>query len=238
MKMFLVSMFAFLSLAVKSQDLKSLVNSVTKKDGISNLTNTDIVSGLKEALQKGTLKGTDQLAAVDGFFKNAAVKILMPAEAQKVESTLRGMGLGKQVDDAILLMNRAAEDASKKAAPIFVDAIKQMTITDAVNILKGNDTAATSYLKSKTSAALTTAFKPTIDSSLEKVGATKAWNTVFTSYNKIPFVKKVNTDLSNYVTDKALTGVFYQIAMEEQNIRKNPVARTTEILKKVFGAGK
>jgi hypothetical protein len=231
-------MFAFLSLAVKSQDLKSLVNSVTKKDGISNLTNTDIVSGLKEALQKGTLKGTDQLAAVDGFFKNAAVKILMPAEAQKVESTLRGMGLGKQVDDAILLMNRAAEDASKKAAPIFVDAIKQMTITDAVNILKGNDTAATSYLKSKTSAALTTAFKPTIDSSLEKVGATKAWNTVFTSYNKIPFVKKVNTDLSNYVTDKALTGVFYQIAMEEQNIRKNPVARTTEILKKVFGAGK
>jgi hypothetical protein len=143
------------------------------------------------------------------------------------------MGMGKQVDNAILSMNRAAEDAAKNAAPIFTDAVKGMRFSDALAILRGSDDAATTYLKQKTSAALTEAFRPVIERSLEKVNATKHWNTVFTTYNKFS-TEKVNTDLSAYVTEKALTGIFYQLAKEEQGIRKDPVARTTEILKKVF----
>ncbi|MDE3236336.1 MAG: DUF4197 domain-containing protein [Bacteroidota bacterium] len=206
--------------------------STVKKD---SLTNTDIVSGLKEALSVGTQRSVQQLSALDGFFKNAAIKILMPPEAQKVEQTLRRIGLNKEVDDAILSMNRAAEDAAKSAAPIFINAIKGMSIKDAVGILKGGDSAATKYLRSKTSTSLNQAFQPIVKESLGKVDATKYWNTVTTAYNKIPFVKRVNTDLTGYVTDKALSGIFYQVALEEQKIRKDPVARTTDILKKVFG---
>lgn len=198
-----------------------------------NLTNDEVISGLKEALQVGTQRSTDKLSAVDGFFKDAAIKILMPPEAQKVEKTLRSVGLGKQVDNAILSMNRAAEDAAKGATAIFIDAIKQMTIQDAFGILKGGDFAATNYLKEKTTASLTTAFRPVIDSSLKKVNATKYWNTVFTTYDKFS-KEKVNTDLPAYVTDKALSGIFYQVGQEEQKIRKDPVARTSDILKKVF----
>jgi hypothetical protein len=198
-----------------------------------NLTTDEVVSGLKEALEVGTQRGTDKLSAVDGFFKDAAIKILMPPEAQKVEKTLRSVGLGKQVDNAILSMNRAAEDAAKSATPIFVNAIKQMTIQDAFGILRGGDFAATNYLKDKTTASLTEAFRPVIENSLEKVNATKYWNTVFTTYNKFSS-DKVNPDLAAYVTEKALTGIFYQVGQEEQKIRKDPVARTTDILKKVF----
>jgi hypothetical protein len=217
--------------SAQSQNLSSVLNSV--KSG--KLSTDDIGAGLKEALNVGVQKGTAQLSAVNGFFGNAAVKILMPPEAQKAEKTLRGMGLGKQVDDAILSMNRAAEDAAKSAAPIFLNAIKQMTITDAVGILKGGDDAATKYLLTKTTVSLTAAFSPVIKQSLEKVDATKYWNSVFSTYNKIPFVKKVNTDLAAYVTDKALTAIFYQVALEEANIRKNPLAQTTNLLKSVFG---
>jgi hypothetical protein len=217
--------------SAQSQNLSSVLNSV--KSG--KLSTDDIGAGLKEALNVGVQKGTAQLSAVNGFFGNAAVKILMPPEAQKAEKTLRGMGLGKQVDDAILSMNRAAEDAAKSAAPIFLNAIKQMTITDAVGILKGGDDAATKYLRTKTTVSLTAAFSPVIKQSLEKVDATKYWNSVFSTYNKIPFVKKVNTDLAAYVTDKALTAIFYQVALEEANIRKNPLAQTTNLLKSVFG---
>jgi hypothetical protein len=172
---------------------------------------------------------------VDGFFKDAAIKILMPEEAKKVESTLRRFGMGKQVDEAILSMNRAAEDAAKDASPIFVTAIKQMTIQDAWGILKGGDSSATKYLREKTTSSLTAAFRPVIENSMTKVNATKYWNTVFTTYNK--FSKdKVNTDLAAYVTERALSGIFFQVAQEEMKIRKDPVARTTDILKKVFGA--
>ena len=143
------------------------------------------------------------------------------------------MGLGKQVDNAILSMNRAAEDAAKNAAPIFVNAIKQMSIQDAFGILKGGDFAATNYLKQKTTASLTEAFRPVIENSLRKVNATKYWNTVFSTYNKFS-AEKVNTDLPAYVTEKAMAGIFYQVGQEEQKIRKDPVARTTDILKKVF----
>jgi hypothetical protein len=203
----------------------------------STLGNDDIVAGLKEALVVGSQKGSNLLAQPNGFFANAAVKILLPPEAQKVEKTLRSVGLGKQVDDAILSMNRAAEDACKSAAPIFADAIKGMSFQDALGILKGSDTAATAYLRNRTTSPLTEAFRPVIESSLQKVDATKYWNTLITSYNKIPLIKeKLNPDLSAYVTERALSGIFFQVAQEEKSIRKDPLARTSDILKKVFGS--
>jgi len=213
--------------------LDKVIQKVPTK-GSGGLTNDEVVSGLKEALEVGTKNGTAKLSAVDGFFKDAVIKILMPPEAQKAEKTLRNVGLGKQVDDAILSMNRAAEDAAKSAAPIFINAIKQMTIQDAFGILRGGDLAATNYLKDKTTNSLTDAFRPVIENSLKKVNATKYWNTVFTTYNKFSS-EKVNTDLSAYVTEKALGGIFYQVGQEEQKIRKDPAARVTDILKKVFG---
>ena len=233
----------------QAQTLKGLIKKATTKDsatgksGVDNilnqgstgsLTNSDIVSGLKEALEKGAEKSTGKLSMVDGFFANAALKILMPPEAQKVEKTLRGMGMDKQVDDAILAMNRAAEDAAKSATPIFINAIKSMSISDAMSILKGSDTAATSYLHSKTLSPLTEAFRPVIESSLQKVDATKYWKTLFTSYNMVS-LKKVNPDLTAYVTERALSGIFLQLGQEEAEIRKNPAARTTALLQKVFG---
>ena len=206
------------------------------KGGKTALSNDDIIAGLKEALSVGAKNSSQQLSAVDGFFANAAIKVLMPPEAKKVESTLRSAGLGSMVDKAILSMNRAAEEASKSAAPIFLNAIKQMSFQDALSILKGNDTAATSYLKGKTSEPLTTAFKPVVDEALKKTDATKYWKDVFDTYNKLPTTfKKVNTDLSGYVTEKSLGGLFYQVALEEQKIRKDPAARVTDVLKKVFG---
>ena len=242
-------LFVFLQILigqVQSQGLKGLIKRVTKDSSIgkvldrassndkSGLSTETIASGLKEALRVGTERGTAKLSAADGFFKDAAIKILMPPEAQKVEQKLRSIGLGKQVDNAILSMNRAAEDASKSAAPIFINAIKQISIQDAVGILKGGDFAATEFLKVKTTANLTEAFKPVIERSLAKVNATKYWNTLFLTYNKFS-TDKVNTDLSTFVTEKALTGIFHEVALEEQKIRKDPLAQTTELLKKVFG---
>jgi len=216
-----------------STALGGILSGVT---GISkSLSTGDISAGLKEALQVGAKNAAGKLSAADGFFGNAALKILLPPEAQKLEKTLREYGMNKQVDDAILSMNRAAEDASKSATPIFVDAIKGMSINDAVGILKGSDTSATAYLKGKTTSQLTDAFKPVIQQSLDKVDATSYWATLTNYYNKIPFVKKINTDLAAYVTDKALVGMFLTVAQEEQKIRKDPVAQTTDILKKVFG---
>lgn len=250
MKRFSVFLFIVcaLTFSTNAQGLKSILKNATAKDssgktsvskmmsipgGKSSLTNDEIISGLKEALQVGTEKGANKLSAVDGFFKDAAIKILMPSEAQKAEKTLRNLGLGKQVDNAILSMNRAAEDAAKSAAPIFINAIKGMSFQDALGILRGGDNAATNYLKDKTTISLTEAFRPVIENSLKKVDATKHWNTVFTSYNKLS-PDKVNPDLAAYVTEKALVGIFYQVAQEEQKIRKDPMARTSDILKKVF----
>ncbi len=196
--------------------------------------NNEIANALKQALTIGAEKGAAELSKPDGFFKNAALKILLPPEAQKIESTLRSVGMGKQVDEAILSINRAAEDACKTAAPIFVSAIKDLTVTDAVNILKGNDTAATSYLKGTTTTPLTSAFKPIIEASLQKTDATKHWATLVSAYNKFSF-RKLNPSLSDYVTQKALDGIYTQIATEEKSIRQNPAARATDLLKKVFG---
>lgn len=203
--------------------------------GSGSLSTDEIAAGLKEALSVGAEKAGKTLSSVDGYFANAAIKILMPDEARQVEKKLRSIGLGRQVDQAVLSMNRAAEDAAKSAAPIFVNAIKQMSIQDAVGILKGGDHAATDYLKTKTTAALTDSFRPVIEKSLEKVDATKYWNTIFSTYNKFS-AEKINPDLSAYVTEKALSGIFFQVAQEEQEIRKDPLARTTDLLKKVFGS--
>ena len=234
-------LFLLISVVANAQ-FKNILKNPLRKDSsgkisigsLSNLSTDDVASGLKEALSKGVETSTSLLSSPDGFFKNAAVKILIPPEAQKVEKTLRSAGLGTQVDQAILTMNRAAEDAAKSAAPIFLDAVKQMTITDAMNILKGSDSAATTYLKASTTSALTAAFRPVIDSSLKKVDATKYWSSLTTTYNQMPFVKKVETDLTTYVTGKALDGMFHEIALKEKDIRQNPAARTTDLLKKVF----
>ena len=231
--LFIVS--AFFVQTTEAQGLKGLLNKAKEAvSGKSPLSNDDIVSGLKEALVVGSQKGSMALSQVDGFFANAALKIVLPPEALKVENTLRSIGMGRQVDEAILSMNRAAEDACKSAAPIFGNAIKQMSFQDALGILKGSDTAATGYLRGKTTTELSSAFRPVIEKSMQKVDATKYWNTLITAYNKIPLTSKVNPDLSAYVTDKALSGIFYQVAVEEKNIRKDPLARTSDILKKVF----
>ena len=219
----------------EAQGLKGLINKA--KQAVSgtagNLGNDDIVAGLKEALVVGSEKGSSALSKTDGFFANAALKILMPPEAQKIETSLRKLGMGKQVDDAILTMNRAAEDACKSAAPIFTNAIKQMSFQDALGILKGSDTAATGYLRNKTTTDLTDAFRPVIEESLQKVDATKYWNTLITNYNRFS-LQKINPDLAVYVTERALSGIFFQVAIEEKNIRQDPFARTSDILKKVF----
>ncbi|MDQ6608621.1 MAG: DUF4197 domain-containing protein [Bacteroidota bacterium] len=243
MKKFLLLLLVLASIfSLQAQGLKGLIKKVTKDSSLSNiipqtpvtgLSNTDIISGLKEALTVGANNGTKKLSVVDGFFQDAAIKILMPVEAQKVETKLRAIGLGKQVDNAILSMNRAAEDAAQSAAPIFINAIKGMSIQDGLGILKGGDFAATNFLKEKTVMQLTEAFRPVIEASLQKVNATKYWKTLFTTYNT--FSKEpVNTDLSAYVTERALAGIFYQVGLEEQKIRKDPFARTTDLLKKVF----
>lgn len=252
MKQLLLVAITLASISIsQAQGIKNLIKKATTKDSTgksiadkitggtsgTQLSTADIVGGLKEALTQGTTTGAAKLSAVDGFFKDAAIKILLPAEAQKVMTTVSKIPGGqKMVDDAILSMNRAAEDASKSAAPIFVNAIKNMSISDAWGILKGGDSAATKYLRTTTTGALTEAFRPVIETSLSKVNATQHWNTLFTAYNKLPFVQKINPDLTAYVTDKALAGMFYQVAQQEAKIRKDPVAQTTDLLKKVFGS--
>ena len=200
----------------------------------SSLSEGEVGNGLKEALIQGVSKGVDQLSQPDGYFKDELIKIMMPEEALKVEATLRKIGLGDQVDDAVEALNRAAEDAASGALDIFIDAIKGITFEDAMNILRGEEDAATQYLNSATRTVLHEKFQPVIKASLDKVNATKYWNTVFSSYNKVPFVKKINPDLENYTTEKAIDGLFVQVAKQEKEIRKNPGARTTELLKKVF----
>ncbi len=207
-------------------------------DKVSTVTNSnnglDIGAGLKEALHKGATEQVSKLTATDGFYKNEAVKILMPAELQKVDKTLRKMGMSNLADDGIKALNRAAEDAVKEATPIFVSAIKNITINDAKSILMGNDNAATVYLQSSTSKPLYQKFSPVVQQSIEKVGADVIWASIIKKYNSIPLVTKVNPDITDYVTNKALEGVFKMITVEEKNIRNNLDSRTSDLLKKVF----
>ncbi len=200
------------------------------------LTNEEAGNGIKEALGNGLVRAVLNLNKEDGFMGSSFYKVLLPPDAQKVENTMRTMGLGKLVDRAVLSINRGAEDAVGFAKPIFVNAIKQMTLVDALNIVRGPKDAATTYFKEKTTAALLQAFTPVIQSSLDKVNATKYYGDVITSYNKFPTTRnKINPDLTSFVAGKATDALFDQIAKEETNIRENPVARTSDLLKKVFG---
>lgn len=202
--------------------------------GTVGIGNAEIAAGLKEALNNGITKQVSKLTATDGFFKNDAVKILLPAELQKVDQTLRSLGMSSLADEGLKVLNRAAENAVKEATPIFVSAVQNMTFTDARNILLGNDTSATTYLQSSTSTALYSKFNPVVKSSLGKVGADKVWTNMITKYNAIPLVKKVNPDLNDYVTQQAMNGVFKMVAIEEKDIRNNFAARTSDLLRKVF----
>lgn len=202
-----------------------------KKKG---LTSAEVTKGLKEALVQGTNKGVNLVSQLDGYFKNPEIKIPFPPDVQLVETKMRALGMGAQVDQFVLSLNRAAEDAAKEAAPIFVTAIQKMTIEDAFGILKGEPDAATQYLKRTTSPQLKEKFAPIVKNSLNKVNATKYYTDLVGYYNRIPFVSKVNPDLTAYATDMAIQGLFVMIAKEEKNIRKDPLARTTDLLKKVF----
>lgn len=199
-------------------------------------TESEVIKGLKEALVQGVNKGTKTVSELDGYFKNPEIKIPFPPDMQLVETKMRALGMGKQVDEFVLSLNRAAEDAAKEASPIFVSAIKKMTIEDAYAILKGEPDAATQYLQKNTTAQLKEKFTPVVKNSLNKVNATKYYSDLVGYYNRIPFVTQVDPDLSSYATDKAIQGLFIMIAKEEKNIRKDPLARTTDLLKKVFGS--
>ena len=198
------------------------------------ITNDQIAGGLKEALNKGITIQVTKLAVEDGFFKNELTKILLPEELQKVDKTLRSIGLSKLVDEGLKVINRAAEDAVGEAIPIFVDAIKGMTFTDAKNILLGDKNAATLYLQNTTSEALYQKFNPMIANSFQKVGADKIWKDLITKYNNLPLTADVNPDLTDYVTNEALKGVFTMVEVEERDIRANFNSRTSDLLKKVF----
>ena len=201
------------------------------------ITEAEAAQGIREALSQGTVKGINFLNKTDGFLGNDAYKLLLPPDAGKIENTLRTIGMGNMVDKAILQINRAAEDAVGYAKPIFVDAIKEMTIADAINIIQGPGNAATNYFKQKTNDKLIAAFTPSVKNSLDKLNATKYYADVVSAYDRLPTTfNKINPDLPSYVVGKAVNALFDQIAKEEANIRENPVARTTEILKKVFGS--
>ncbi|MCL7753782.1 DUF4197 domain-containing protein [Polaribacter sp. Z022] len=212
-------------------ELQKVVNQVTESGVLSQ---EQIGNGLKQALDNGIKNQVSKLTATDGFYKNDLVKILLPEELQAVDKGLRKIGLGNLADEGIKVLNRAAEDAVKTATPIFVNAVKDMTFTDAKNILLGEQNAATSYLQGKTSESLYASFSPVISNSFSKVGADKVWSNLITKYNSIPFVKKVNPDLTQYVTDQALAGVFTMIEVEEKGIREKVGLRNTALLQQVF----
>ena len=221
---------------ISNAQFKDLIKKASDKAATMSGSNSglDIGGGLKEALNKGVTEQVSKLTAADGFYKNEAVKILMPDELQKVDKALRKMGMSDLADDGIKALNRAAEDAVKEATPIFVSAIKNMSISDAKSILMGNENAATVYLQSETTTPLYAKFSPVVQQSISKVGADVIWAAIIKKYNAIPLVSKVNPDITDYVTNKALEGVFKMITVEEKNIRTNLNSRTSDVLRKVF----
>jgi hypothetical protein len=222
-------------IAYSQIDLSRIFNRVTQ----TGITEKEAGQGLREALAQGVATAVLNLHRTDGFYGNDFYKLLLPPDSRKVESTLRTVGLGRQVDKAILAMNRGAEDAVGYATPIFTDAIKEMTLTDALGIVRGNKRSATDYFQQKTTQKLIAAFTPSVKASLDKTNATKYYSDLVTGYNRLPIAtEKVNPDLTSYVVGKAVEALFEEVAKEEANIRSNPLARTSEILKKVFGGGK
>ena len=212
-------------------ELQKVVNSLPSGGALSQ---EQIGNGLRQALDNGIENQVSKLTSKDGFYRNQLVKILLPEELQAVDKGLRKIGLGNIADEGIKVLNRAAEDAVKTATPIFVNAIKEITFNDAKNILLGDKNAATTYLKTKTNESLYKSFSPVINKSFSKVGADKVWSNLISRYNSIPFVKKVNPDLTGYVTDQALKGVFTMIEVEEKGIREKVGLRNTALLKQVF----
>lgn len=226
--------------ASKAQFFKNIQNQASSAvGGGGGFSQDEAGRAIKEALTNGITHGVNIVSVTDGYFKNDAIKIPFPPDAKRVEDALRRAGMGAKVDEAILSFNRAAEQAASKALPIFTDAITHMTMSDAVGMVntKQQD-ACTQYLQKSTTDQLVAAFKPSIKDALDKVGATKYWAEIMTEYNKIPFVQKVNTDLPDYVTRKAISGLFYMVAKEEAKIRTDVNARTSDLLKKVFGNAK
>jgi hypothetical protein len=230
MKKIVLSLFVFSLFGCA--EMQQVLDQLPQGTGV--LSQAEIGNGLKEALNNGITKQVSKLTATDGFFKNEAVKILLPQELQVVDKKLRQIGLSSLADEGLKVLNRAAEDAVKEATPIFVDAVKQMTFNDAKNILMGNESSATTYLQNTTSNALYAKFNPVIKNSFAKVGADKVWSNIITKYNAIPLVTKVNPDLTDYTTNKAMEGVFKMIAVEEKEIRTNLNARSSDLLKRVF----
>ena len=228
-KYFLLFSLFFLS---SCAELQQIAQQLPQEGGI---TNAEISGGLKQALQKGIDLQVTKLTKEDGFFRNELVRIGLPPELQKVDKTLRDVGLDALADEGLKVLNRAAEEAVKEATPIFVNAVQEMTFTDARNILLGNDNAATTYLAEKTTTELYSKFNPIIKNSLDKVGATEVWSNLIQRYNALPLTSSVNPDLPDYVTTEALDGVFTMIAVEEMQIRNDLSARTTTLLKRVFG---
>lgn len=202
--------------------------------GTTEPTTGEVASGLKEALTKGISIGADNAHKTDGYYKNSLIRIPFPPDVQRVEDRLRQIGLGSEVDKFVLSLNRGAEKAAIEAKPIFISAIKSLTIQDAWAILRGDDDAATQYLKRTTSNQLKDKFQPIISQSLNEVNATRYYSDLVNTYNRIPLVNKVDPDLTSYATDRAIEGLFTLVAQEEKNIRENPIARTTELLRKVF----
>lgn len=207
--------------------------------GEKKLTNEEVIAGLREALTVGTNNSASLASAVDGFYKNPRIFIPFPPEAQKVKEKAEQLGMNAQVDKFVMTLNRGAEEACKEAAPIFISAIKSMSISDGFNILNGPENAATKYLEEKTSNELYTTFKPKVKNALDKVELTKYWNPIITKYNQVVTLsggEKINPDLDDYATKGAMKGLFVLIADEEQKIRKDPMARVNDILKRVFGS--
>lgn len=227
--------FSFFLLSCTSAQINQALSEINK-GAAKPLTSGEVADGLKEALVNGISKGADLTSQLDGFYKNPEIKIPFPPDVKKVEDRLRQIGLGNKVDEFVMTLNRGAEDAAKEAKPIFINAIRQMSIDDAFGILRGQPDAATQFLKRTTSSPLREKFKPVIQNSLNKVSATKYYADLVNTYNKIPLVEKVNPNLDDYATDLAMAGLFTMIAKEEKYIRENPVARTTDLLKRVFGS--
>lgn len=234
----IIRTLGFLSLvfiaSCTSQQLAESFEILTSED--SRLTSSEVETGLREALIKGVSVGSDEVSKVGGYLNNPKIKIPFPPEIQKVENTLRDIGMGSLVDDFVATLNRGAEEAAKEAKPVFISAIRQMTIGDAYAILRGSEDEATQYLKRTTTSELTAKFQPIIHNALEKTGATRHYSEIVNTYNSIPMVQKVNPNLDEYATELAIDGLFVKIAEEERNIRKNPAARTSAILKKVFSS--
>jgi hypothetical protein len=236
MKQLLIAILVVAHLNAFGQ-LDKLINDAKKAVGTPKaLTKEEVANGLKEALVNGITKGTDLTSKMDGYFKNPEIKIPFPNDVKKVEDKLRQLGMGSEVDRFVLTLNRGAEEAAKEAKPIFISAIKQMSIDDAFAVLKGQPDAATQFLKRTTSAQLKEKFKPVVQTNLDKVNATKYYGDLISNYNRIPFISKVNPNLNDYATDMAIQGLFTMIAKEEKSIRQDPAARTTDLLKKVFGS--